>query len=233
MTPTAIAEPIAPTGVPPLCDGDRLGRAEFLRRWEADPDLKFAERIEGVVHSMASPVAVFEHGGPVFQLGWCLQNYAYLTIGTWAYSEGTTLIDRDNDFQPDAALIVLPEFGGQARRRGKFLEGAPELAAEIAATTAARDLGVKLQVYRRNGTREYIVWRTVQKKLEVFTLSDDGEYVPAPREQGVWKSACFPGLWIHVAGLLSEDFPAVRNTANAGLESPEHVAFAAELAGRQ
>ena len=45
----------APVEVPPLENGDRLTRAEFERRYDAMPDLKKAELIEGVVY-MGSPV---------------------------------------------------------------------------------------------------------------------------------------------------------------------------------
>ncbi|HEX7379856.1 MAG TPA: hypothetical protein VF278_22210, partial [Pirellulales bacterium] len=47
--------------VPPLRAGDELTREEFLRRWEADPTIKFAELIGGTVY-MPSPVSA-EHGG--------------------------------------------------------------------------------------------------------------------------------------------------------------------------
>ena len=47
---------------PPLENGDRLGPAEFLRRYEGNPDLKKAELIEGVV-CMPSPVSA-DHARP-------------------------------------------------------------------------------------------------------------------------------------------------------------------------
>ena len=53
----SIAAPVSP---PPLRDGDRLTSDEFLRRWEAMPDLKHAELIDGIVH-MPSPVS-YKHG---------------------------------------------------------------------------------------------------------------------------------------------------------------------------
>jgi hypothetical protein len=46
--------------VPPLAAGDRLTREEFLRRWEAHPEIKKAELIGGIVY-MSSPVSV-DHG---------------------------------------------------------------------------------------------------------------------------------------------------------------------------
>ena len=50
--------------IPPLEPGDRLSRAEFERRYDAMPNLKKAELIEGVVY-MPSPVRVRRHGGPI------------------------------------------------------------------------------------------------------------------------------------------------------------------------
>ena len=49
--------------LPPLENGDRLTRAEFERRYEAMPELKKAELIEGVVY-MPSPVRCSRHGEP-------------------------------------------------------------------------------------------------------------------------------------------------------------------------
>ena len=43
----SLASPVMP---PPLRDGDRLTREEFLRRWDAMPDVTRAELIDGVVH---------------------------------------------------------------------------------------------------------------------------------------------------------------------------------------
>jgi len=49
--------------LPPLESGDRLSRVEFERRYNARPDIKKAELIEGVVY-VASPVRVKQHGLP-------------------------------------------------------------------------------------------------------------------------------------------------------------------------
>ena len=232
--PNVVAlEPNHMVDAPALQDGDRLGRAEFFRRWDAQPDLHFAERIEGIVHLMASPVSIREHASPSNRVGWAFTNYEMSTPGVLGFGAGTMLIDFDNDFQPDQALVILPEHGGRTRWSGKYLEGAPELAAEVSHTTAARDRGVKMEVYRRNGTREYLVWRTALGILDIHTLDGDGMYCPAPLSDGIWKSAAFPGLWLHPAALLANDHATLRATAEAGLHSPEHTAFVAELAARR
>jgi len=52
----------ADTIPPPLRDGDHLKSDEFIRRWQAMPDLKHAELVDGMVY-MASPVG--RHRVPV------------------------------------------------------------------------------------------------------------------------------------------------------------------------
>ena len=56
--------------IPPLKDGDRLTRDEFERRYDAMPNLRKAELIEGVVH-VPSAVRQRNHSAPHFNLiGW-------------------------------------------------------------------------------------------------------------------------------------------------------------------
>ncbi len=76
-TPFPRHEPLKtpPRDVPPLQDGDRLTRAEFERRYEAMPELKKAELIEGVVH-MGSPVTANGHAEPHFASP---EHHAFLT----------------------------------------------------------------------------------------------------------------------------------------------------------
>jgi hypothetical protein len=247
ITPGAVGNVIEPIGSPiseppgreratdpgdraePLREGDLLSRSEFLRRWQGQADLKFAERIEGVVHLMPSPVSVREHAHPDHRLAALLGLYEMSTPGVMAYANGTTLVDVDNDFQPDQALIILPEHGGRTRWEGSYLAGAPELVAEIAHTTAARDRGPNRNVYRRNGTLEYLVWRPAEGLFECLVF-EDGQYVDQPLDAGVFRSRAFPGLWLNVAALLANDSATLRQTLDAGLQSPEHVEFVRRLA---
>src|SRR5205823_5660159 len=139
--------PPAGSPPPPLEPGDRLSREEFERRYEAMPELKKAELIEGVVH-LPSPVRMMRHGRPHAGIITWLGVYDANTAGVWVVDNTTLRLDLDNEPQPDAALMIEPDCGGQVRLTSDdYVEGAPELVAEVAASSASIDLHAKLRVY--------------------------------------------------------------------------------------
>jgi Uma2 family endonuclease len=193
----------------PLESGDRLTRAEFERRYACHPDIKKAELIEGVVY-VASPVRILKHAQPHgFVLTW-LGTYAAQTPGVLLGDNGTIRLDHDNEPQPDAFLAWDAAHGGQSRvDDDDYLEGAPELIVEVAASSAAYDLHDKLRAYRRNQVQEYVVWQILENRVDWFRLRE-GEYVPLkPDRRGVIESEVFPGLKLNVRALLKGDIKAV------------------------
>jgi len=211
--------------LPPLENGDRLTRYEFERRYNAMPHLKKAELIEGVVY-MPAALRFRSHGEPHGNLiGW-LWTYKIATLGIELGIEPTVRLDLDNSPQPDAVLLIEEQCGGQSwLSEDDYVEGAPELVAEIAASSAAIDLGDKKRAYRRNGIQEYIVWQVFEQKLDWFSLQE-GEYVPLPvDENGVIRSRVFPGLWLAVDELLAGNMMRVLAVLQEGLASPEQATF--------
>ena len=135
---------VAPVELLPLENGDRLSRCEFERRYESRPDIKKAELIEGVVY-MTLPVRAKSHGEPHAQIMAWLGTYYAATPGVQLCDNTTVRLDLDNEVQPDALLRLEPAAGGQSSISAKdYIEGAPELIAEIAASSAAYDLHDKL-----------------------------------------------------------------------------------------
>ena len=119
-----------------------------------------------------------------------------------AGDNATTRLDLDNELQPDAFLMIDPARGGQARiSADDYVEGAPELVAEIASASASYDLHDKLKVYRRNGVKEYLVWRVQDHEVDWFTLVDGEFRRLAADGDGMVRSVTFPGLWLDVAAL--------------------------------
>src|SRR5437762_7818192 len=102
---TNVPDELSDGFVPPLEVGDHLTRAEFERRYEAMPELKKAELIEGVVH-MPSAVRWNYHAGPHAKVIMWLGVYEAGTPGVQAGDNGSIRLDLDNEPQPDAALIV-------------------------------------------------------------------------------------------------------------------------------
>jgi len=213
----------------PLENGDRLTRAEFERRYDAMPELKQAELIEGEVY-MPSPVRYEQHGHPHTRLVTWLGNYETDTPGVEAGDNASIRLDLDNEPQPDAFLIIRPERGGQARiSEDDYIEGAPELVAEVASSSASYDLGKKLNAYRRNGVREYIVWRVLDRQVD-WLVNREGQFEPLrPAADGILRSTIFPGLWLDPNALVSGEKTTVKAILEQGLNTPEHAEFVARL----
>lgn len=217
-----------PTKIPPLESGDELSRDEFERRYDAMPDLKKAELIEGVVY-VSSPVRAETHGNQQFQLVGALAVYAAFTPHVHGSDNATVRLDLDNEPQPDQVLYIAPEKGGAVRIEDGYIVGAPELASEISSSSTSMDLGKKFHVYRRNGVREYLVWRVLDNAIDWFVL-EGAEFRPlAADAQGIYRSRQFPGLWPHAAALIAGDLPLVHRTLQEGLQSAEHVTFIEEV----
>jgi Uma2 family endonuclease len=215
--------------IPPLQPGDRLTRAEFERRFDATPNLKVAELIEGVVF-MPPPVSQDEHSSPHFDLITVLGTYRAATPGIEGGDNGSLRLDLDNMPQPDAFLRILESHGGQSRIDSDgYVEGAPELIAEVAATSASYDLHAKLNVYRRNGVKEYIVWRVLDRAIDYFILRDSTYQPLPPAPSGIFQSQVFPGLWLEPEALINEGLAKVFAVLQKGIASRKHAAFVTRL----
>lgn len=215
--------------LPPLESGDRLTRQEFERRYHTMPHIKKAELIEGVVF-MSSPVRTDNHARPHAQIITWLGTYAAATPGVDLADNATVRLDADNEPQPDALLRLEPEAGGKSRiTEDDYVEGAPELIVEVAASTAAYDLNDKLKVYRRNEVQEYLVWQRYENRLDWFSLRE-GVYIPfTADETGIIRSQVFPGLWLAVPALLNGDLATVLAQLQKGLATGEHQEFCDRL----
>lgn len=215
--------------IPPLESGDRLTRHEFERRYTAMPDTKKAELIEGVVY-LASPLRFRSHGKPHGDLIIWLGTYKVATPGIELADNATVRLDLENEPQPDVVLLIDEKLGGQARiSNDDYIEGAPELVAEVAASSASIDLHDKKRAYRRNGVQEYIVWQILDNKLDWFSLQN-GEYLPLKANaDGVIKSQIFLGLWLALPALLAGDMTKVLAVLQEGLNSTEHATFVKKL----
>ena len=158
--------------------------------------------------------------------------YSAFTPGVRCYDNATVRLDLDNEPHPDVLLRIEPDHGGQSRVGADgYIEGAPELIVEVAATSSSIDLHDKLRAYRRNGVREYVVWRTQERRIDGFELAG-GEYRLLPSGDGAVESRLFPGPRIAVPALLAGNLAAALDAVNRSIDSAEHRRFVARLATR-
>jgi Uma2 family endonuclease len=209
-----------------LATGDRMDKAEFLCRWEALPELKRAELIEGVVF-VPSPLSRNHGNADTTITGW-IWLYTVATPGCEAGSN-TTWEMLESVPQPDVHLRIDRERGGQSFVRGKYPVGAPELAVEICLTSTEVDFGPKLRLYRLAGVREYITIELLAKRIVWRVLRDGAYYALDPDPDGVLRSTVFPGLWLDQDAFWANDAARMLATLEAGLASEEHKEFAARL----
>ncbi|MCP6758175.1 MAG: Uma2 family endonuclease [Fischerella sp. CENA71] len=220
---------ISTTNFPPLESGDRLTRDEFERRYQAMIRKIKAELIEGVVY-LASPVRARGHGRPHAKIMTWLGTYTAATPGVDLQDNATVRLDADNEPQPDALVRIEPEVGGNSRiNDDDYIEGTPELIVEIAASSAAYDLNDKLNAYRRNGVKEYIVWQSYENRLDWFNLQQGRYVLQKPDADGIIRSQIFPGLWLVVDALREGNMAEVLAVLQQGLQTAEHQEFVQKL----
>jgi hypothetical protein len=215
--------------IPPLENGDRLSRDEFERRYAAMPEDCKAQLIEGIVY-MSAALRFRSHGKPHSQLNGWLTTYQIFTPGVEIGDAPTVRLDDENEPQPDIVLLIDAKTGGQATvSDDDYVEGAPELLAEISASTVSIDSGAKKKAYERNGVQEYLIWRVLDQALDWFQLQNSQYVDLLPDEDGITRSRKFPGLWLDRSALLANDMPKVLAVLQDGLTSPEHQTFAQTL----
>lgn len=214
----------------PLREGQRLKQPEFHRLYEACPPHVKAELVGGIVY-MPSPLGQ-PHGTYHIELGGVFWLYKSETPGVEGLDNATTILGEESEPQPDLALRILPEFGGRSSDTpDRYVQGAPELLAEIAHSTRDIALNQKRQDYEHAGVLEYVVLCVEEQELHWFDFERGDTIVPNRR--GIAKSRAFPGLWIDVFALLAQDTVRLRATAQKGLDGREHAAFVKRLAKRR
>ena len=221
--------PVPPADrIPPLESGDHLSLAEFRRRYEAMPWLKKAELISGVVFVQA-PVSAF-HCDPHARLMAWFNFYWVATEGVTVSDNGTVQVGPEDEPQPDVAMRIDADCGGRVQvNSAGFLQGSPEMAAEVAASSAIYVLHIKFDMYRKFGVRVYLVWRVYDNDLDWYVLRDGKYERLQPGDGGIYRSEVFPGLWLDKAALLCGDRTSLLRQVQIGTASPEHAAFVARL----
>jgi len=213
-----------------LHNGDRLPQAEFHRRYLQYPEDVCIELLGGIVY-MASPTCL-QHGCYQAELSALFVLYKAGTPGVEATGDATVILNEANETQPDVLLRVLPEYGGRSHTTEQdFVEGSPELIAEIAYSRVAIDLHVKVNQYQQAGVLEYIVVSLEEAELRWFDLQANA--IINPTGDGILRSHAFPGLWLDPGALIDRNTSRSVKVLGHALKSEEHAEFVRRLERRK
>ncbi len=212
----------------PLVAGERLDQPTFHAHYEAMPDGTWAELVGGVVR-MPSPVRT-EHGGYDDVVSYWTGHYRRFTKGLRGGKNSTVILDISGECQPDGQLRIPQELGGRTRIVAGFIVGGPELVIEISRSTRHYDLNDKKADYERGGVLEYVVIELEPDRIHWFVRRGDHLADLVPDQVGIYRSEVFPGLWLDPPAFFAEDFDRISEVLDQGLATPEHAAFAADLA---
>jgi Uma2 family endonuclease len=197
------------------------------------PDLRKAELLRGVVCLARPRVRVERHGRPHGVLIHWLCSYEEATPGVQTLCGASLRLDLGSEPQPDAILRVKPECGGRtATSEDDYVEGPPELIAEVSASTVRIDLGLKRAIYRERGVSEYLVIRPERRRVDWFRLEGSLYVAIQADADGLLRSRVFPGLWLDTPALLRGDLRQLREVIAEGTASTEHARFLERLGSR-
>lgn len=217
--------------VPPFWNGDRMDQKTFHELYKKTPDGFKAELIGGIVY-VASPTTS-RHGRPHARIVYWLSVYSDHTPGTDTLDNTTNVLGAESEPQPDACLLVEPEYGGSTTDTDGYVTGPAELVAEVAYSSAAFDLHAKRIEYEQAGVREYLVAVVETQTVEWFTRGRRG-FVPLKADAGgTLRSKVFPGLWLDTAAVFARSPRRLMTVLQQGLATPEHVAFVKKLEARR
>ena len=139
------------------------------------------EIIEGVKFMAPSPG--FGHVNVTANLVTIINGYARINRRGMAFADNFDVHFPDgNVFQPDFTFVSAEKAKRFFDNKSMTLHGVPDMVAEIfSRSTMKRDVGIKKDVYERNGVKEYWIIDPWRETIDVYLLRDgkyelDGHY---------------------------------------------------------
>jgi Uma2 family endonuclease len=210
-----------------LANGDRMKQPEFHQRYAAYPDKHVVFELIGGTVYMASPLR-YSHARFDNKLALIFGLYESATPGVEAAGNATVILGEDSEPQPDVSLRVTQSSGGHSRiNKENYVEGAPELLAEVSHSSRAIDMNQKRDDNKKAGVVEYLVLCVEEQKLHWFDFSKANTI--RPKADGISRSRVFPGLWIDAKALLAKNTSRLIEVVQMGIASRPHAAFVRRL----
>jgi len=176
---------------------EHQGSLTYRDLWCAPEDGNRYEIMEGEVY--VTPPPSVTHQRVSGNLGRILMNHVVAhDLGIVLLAPVGVVLEKLSGVQPDIIFV--------ARRRLSIVQekavfGAPDLVAEVlSSSTAARDRGVKKDLYARSRVQHYWLLDPRKQTLQAFRLQRDA-YTRAAERTGkaIFRPPLFPGLVIRLA----------------------------------
>lgn len=159
-----------PSGVNLFADGKKQGEFTLFDIYNAPEDDRY-ELIDGVIYSQAAPSFIHQH--IISAVHFTLQSYIVAHNGECIVLEspiGVQFEHNDKDYlEPD--LVVLCD-KGKIRTNG--IIGAPDFVLEVTSpSTKMQDYTTKLNIYAREGVKEYWIIDPEKRSIVKYDFSID------------------------------------------------------------
>jgi Uma2 family endonuclease len=170
---------------------------EYLAMPEGAPYYQF---IDGEVIYMAAP-SIF-HQDIVLNIGAALKEYLRKhSVGKVIIAPVDVHFDDKNYYEPDVVFVVQERLHIVTKNR---VEGAPDLVVEVLSpSTGYYDLSRKKTVYEQEGVREYWLVYPEERRVEIYTNSDNGFQLHSQAlRTGIVKSSALNGLELSIDAIF-------------------------------
>lgn len=167
---------------------------EYLTMPEGAPYFQF---INGKVIEMAAPILVHQQiiSNLNIYLGFFIKQHQ---LGILYPAPVDVYFTETDCFQPDLAFVSKER--SEILKNRKNIKGAPDLVVEVLSpSTGYYDLSHKKMVYEQEGVREYWLVYPDERRVEIYTNSDDGFQLHSQaRRTGSVKSLVLNGLELSI-----------------------------------
>lgn len=180
----------------------RRGTLTYRDLWQTPDDGNRWEIINGEV--FVSPAPYLSHQRVLGNLGYALRQHVIEHgLGEVFWAPVAVVLEKSSAVQPDLIFV--------AKLRRSILEekgvfGAPDLVAEVLSpSTAARDRGMKKDLYARTGVPQY--WLLDPRKRTLLALRLESGAYTVEADLGVedtFKPAIFPGLALRLREVFAD-----------------------------
>lgn len=186
--------------------GRRMTEEEFVA-W--DDENTRAEWIDGEVIVMMA--ASYDHIWIGNLIGSVMRIFAEEHDLGDVFTEGMVRLSPGESIRRRVPDVLFVAKDRRHLFKENHLEGPPDLIVEVvSADSTARDWREKYLEYEQAGVREYWVVDPLARRIEAYSLDEDGTYAQMPEKDDAFHSLVLPGFSLKPAWFFQEPRPKTR-----------------------